>query len=369
MKNRIKNILLFIVLLIGSFCQAQTGIGTTTPATKLHVKSNGATFRLEGTDNTYMEFYPQGSSTRYGLFGFQFAGSTDMNLMNQSSNGALILSTNNTERLRINSAGRVGIGTSFPATSLHIENSNVLGSGNPSSNNVPSLYIFNTNNTNSDANAIATIRTGGTNGGKPFLTWDVANIAGFSMGINNPTGQLVINNTWDFSVGTVANNMMIMNRTGQSRVIIPSSAGSYVTDWPSGWGGGLATFDFSCAGIYYNTLAARSDIRLKKDINPLSNDLRDKFMQLNPVTYHWKDTSKDPKLQYGLIAQETEKIFPEMVSTATDEMQTKSINYQDLHAISIKVIQEQQKQIELLLKNQKQMEKRIKILELKNKKK
>lgn len=359
---------IFIFLFASFTIKAQTGIGTTNPITKLHVKSNGAIFRIEGTDHAYMEFFPQGSSSRYAYFGYPTAGNNDLNLVNQTA-GSLVFGTTYLERMRINAAGKIGIGTSSPATMLHIENSNVLGSGNPGSSTVPNLYIFNSNNSSSDASAIATIRTNGISGGKPFLTWDVNGVSGFSMGINNPNGQLIINNTWDFTVGTATNNLMIFNRTGPSRVIIPAYNGSYTSDWPSGWGGGFTTFDISCASIYYNGLVQRSDLRLKKDISPLSQDIVNKYLKLNPVTYYWKDKALDQKLQYGLIAQETEKIFPELVSTATDEMQTKSINYQDLHAISLKVIQEQQKQIETLLKNQNKLEKRVQGLESKMKNK
>lgn len=211
---------------------------------------------------------------------------------------------------------------------------------------------------------MVTIRTGGTSGGNPFLTWDVANVSGYSMGINNSTGQLVINGSWDFSAGNTANNMAIFNRSGQSRAIFPSAGGSYLSDWPSGWGGGLVTFDFSAAGIYYTSLTARSDVRLKNTIQTISTDLVKKYLQLRPVSYFWNQSlGFDTKLQYGLIAQEVEPLFPEMVNTATDAQQTKSINYQSLHALSLKIIQEQQKQLEALQQKLASLEERMLLLE------
>jgi hypothetical protein len=159
---------------------------------------------------------------------------------------------------------------------------------------------------------------------------------------------------------------MIINRTGQSRVIIPSSAGSFAADWPSGWGGGLITFDVSAASIYANGYVTRSDSRLKNSVENISNELIAKYLQLRPVSYYWnQDQPRDTKLQYGLIAQEVEPLFPEMVNTGTDEMQTKSVNYQSLHAISLKVIQEQQKQIEILQQKQASLEQRLLLLESK----
>jgi hypothetical protein len=110
----------FLLLLSSLFGFAQTGIGTTTPITKLHVKSNGATFRLEGTDHTYMEFYPQGSTTRFGWIGFPSSNSNDLTISSQNASGSLIFNTNNVERFRVNSSGFIGIGTSNPTVRLQV---------------------------------------------------------------------------------------------------------------------------------------------------------------------------------------------------------------------------------------------------------
>ena len=46
-----------------------------------------------------------------------------------------------------------------------------------------------------------------------------------------------------------------------------------------------------------------SDIALKKDVQKLDDNMIGKVMQLNPVTYRWKEDSEDENLKYGLIAQ------------------------------------------------------------------
>ena len=98
---------LLAMLFANSF--AQTGIGTITPATKLHVKSNGATFRLEGTDHTYMEFFPQGSVNRYAYLGFPGAASTTLTLMNNNASGIIALGTNNATRFTIDNNGHTAL--------------------------------------------------------------------------------------------------------------------------------------------------------------------------------------------------------------------------------------------------------------------
>lgn len=263
-----------------------------------------------------------------------------------------------------NTTGNVGIGVAAPSTNLHVENGNLFGA-NPASTTSPSLYIYNNNNASTSAHATALVRTGGLSSGKPYIGMDVINQFGYSMGVNNPTDQFIFNTAWNFSTGTAGNNAITINRSGQSRVVIPSDGGAIAPSWPSGWGGGLITYDFACAGIYYTSMTARSDKRLKNTIVDLGMDINKKYLNLRPVNYYWNDGSDNKKKQYGFIAQEVELLFPELVSIANDSMETKSVNYQALHALSLKVIQTQQSEIEALKKNQAETEKRLLQLEAK----
>jgi hypothetical protein len=87
-----------------------------------------------------------------------------------------------------------------------------------------------------------------------------------------------------------------------------------------------------------------SDGRLKKNITPISSALS-KILSLEGVTYDWrKDEFPERNFlagkQYGLIAQELEKIIPELVDT--DEEGWKSIEYSHLVPVLIEAIKEQQ---------------------------
>ncbi len=280
-------------------------------------------------------------------------------------NGNYISNDGGNEGIRIDNTGNIGIGSTVPTTSLYIENGNAIGAGNPASTTGPSLRIHNTNSTSTTAHATELISTAGTGSGKPYLGLDITGNFGYSMGINNPTDQLILNTTWNFATGTTANNALTINRLGQSRVVIPSETGALAPSWPSGWGGGLITYDFACAGIYYTSMLARSDRRLKNTIVDLDQEVFSKYLQLRPVNYYWNDGSDNKHKQYGLIAQEVEELFPDMVSVANDSMQTKSVNFQALHALSLKVIQEQQKLIEALQQKQAALEKRLLLIESK----
>ena len=89
-------------------------------------------------------------------------------------------------------------------------------------------------------------------------------------------------------------------------------------------------------------VVSNSDIRLKSDIKLLTNAV-DTVKALRGVTY-----IKDDKASIGLIAQEVEEVLPQMVHTADDEMGTKSVNYQNMVALLIEAVKEQQKEIDAL---------------------
>ena len=96
------------------------------------------------------------------------------------------------------------------------------------------------------------------------------------------------------------------------------------------------TLDMSAAGAatFNDNVTAYSDKRLKDNIETIENGL-DKVEQLRGVTY-----TRDEKESIGVIAQEVEKILPEIVLTADDEMGTKSVDYSRLTAVLIEAVKE-----------------------------
>lgn len=70
-----------------------------------------------------------------------------------------------------------------------------------------------------------------------------------------------------------------------------------------------------------------SDIRMKRDVANVSKDDIDKLTNLAPKQYVYKEDPKN-RLQYGLIAQDVEKIYPNLVETGPNGM--KSMRYNDL---------------------------------------
>lgn len=72
-----------------------------------------------------------------------------------------------------------------------------------------------------------------------------------------------------------------------------------------------------------------SDLRLKKDVSSLQGDY-EKIASLEGVSFYWQDKNIDPEKQIGLIAQQVEKVYPELVKH--DEKGVKSVNYSHLVA-------------------------------------
>ncbi len=121
--------------------------------------------------------------------------------------------------------------------------------------------------------------------------------------------------------------------------------------------------------LYSVNVVNVSDATLKKDITPLTYGLKD-LMKLNPVSYKWKDNKigntiipedlQETKL--GFLAQDLLKVVPEVVRThdwkVIDEKHPRDytysknevmgVMYNDLIPLTVKSIQDQQKEIEEL---------------------
>ena len=113
-----------------------------------------------------------------------------------------------------------------------------------------------------------------------------------------------------------------------------------------------STVNFNGASCNGTTWANASDYRLKRDIQPMSKYGLSTVMQLKPVSYFYKaDKTNHPEV--GFIAQEVQKIVPEVVSGTEGDItkgETLGLSYGNLVPVLTKAIQEQQATIEALQK-------------------
>ncbi|MBW1898140.1 MAG: tail fiber domain-containing protein, partial [Deltaproteobacteria bacterium] len=121
-----------------------------------------------------------------------------------------------------------------------------------------------------------------------------------------------------------------------------------LTPGPGGDTDGLVIVNGS--GTYSGTWTQSSDKRYKKNIQPLHNTI-EAIKKLNGVRYEY-NTELFPEKNFesgkhiGLIAQDVEKVFPELVKTDSEGF--KSVAYQNIVAVLIEAIKEQQHKIERL---------------------
>jgi hypothetical protein len=108
------------------------------------------------------------------------------------------------------------------------------------------------------------------------------------------------------------------------------TAGATVATFQSGTG--------SCTVTPNAGMSCSSDIRLKENVEEIINGL-DKVLNLRGVTFQWKERSAaDDSRHMGFIAQEVEKVAPELVSN--DARGYKQVNYANFVAVLTEAVKD-----------------------------
>jgi hypothetical protein len=136
----------------------------------------------------------------------------------------------------------------------------------------------------------------------------------------NTAERMRIDSAGKVGIGTVTPNNAAQ-LTVDGGTLTPYGLLSYGNDvggFFSAYANGCATY---VAYANYGAYSAcpngfASDRRLKTDIVPMRSAL-DTIGKLNPVTFHWRDGTDQARshkeLQFGLIAQDVQKVIPELV--------------------------------------------------------
>ena len=94
-----------------------------------------------------------------------------------------------------------------------------------------------------------------------------------------------------------------------------------------------------------NDIVAFSDISVKENIRPIPHAIQ-KVKKLNGRLYTRNDCEDPEKIHMGLIAQEVDKVIPEVVKDLPEGK--KAVAYQNIIGLLIEAIKDQQKQIDEL---------------------
>ncbi|MEO5684698.1 MAG: tail fiber domain-containing protein [Chitinophagaceae bacterium] len=237
----------------------------------------------------------------------------------------------------------------------------IVGRGNI--NNYLQLNIQNqSNGTTASSDVVATADNGSetTNYIDMGINSSTYAATGILGGINNAYLYTTGN---DFVIGNSTNNKSLIfytttggTNTERMRItnagLIPGqdntySAGNSTNRWTAIWSA--------------NGTIQTSDLRLKKNILPLAYGLKE-VLQLQPVSYDWKDNSGTNKI--GLIAQEVKKLIPQVVA-GDEEKENLGMNYAELVPVLINAIKEQEMHLAAQQKELDKMKKEIALLKAK----
>jgi hypothetical protein len=369
------------------------------------VGAGGGSTQGDGADDGFLRLSAGGGTNSNTQASIDLSGYS--NVADMGSN--ILFRTAGSERLRINADGKMGIGTSSPSATFHIQNANTTGAADPASNSLPSIYLYNTNSASTSANSILALRTSGSGGGNPFLSFDISGIRGYSMGIDNgDADKFKIIPNWNFT----SLNVPILTVDTDSRVGIGTASPArrlhvqssdntsvYIESTTSDnngmmvlnantnqyWGNGYHEFImFQRQGTTIGQITApnessvnyatTSDYRLKKDLKPFKG--LELINRLKTYDFAWK--INDSRM-YGFMAHELQDVLPYLVTGQKDAVDStgkilpQTVDYSKLTPILVKAIQEQDETINNLKKDKQQLEQTLKdiqerLLKLENKK-
>ncbi len=122
----------------------------------------------------------------------------------------------------------------------------------------------------------------------------------------------------------------------------------YVGNSNGSWCGSTNLLCVETNAYAHGSFVDSSDERFKKDISTIDNAL-EKVTALRGVYYYWDPDNgfhSDTGRKIGVIAQEVEKVLPEVVHGQGNEY--RGVAYGKLNALLVEAIKEQQKEIEML---------------------
>jgi hypothetical protein len=153
-------------------------------------------------------------------------------------------------------------------------------------------------------------------------------------------GTGIWNSSGNVGIGTASPSTDLHIYGGNQPLYLRNT--SFATDWRLGPDGSnsFTVYNSSNVGVYIvngqTSWTANSDIRLKKDFQPLDNALEG-LLQITGWTYHYKtDSSTDPR-RVGVIAQDVQNVLPEAIAEKDGYL---GVRYTELVPLIINAVKE-----------------------------
>lgn len=304
------------------------GIGTIAPVQKLSLASGNSNIALQMSFNT---------ATGATVVGLQ---SDNSFIINQQIGQPLIFNTSNAERMRIDSSGNIGVGTTSIIATFDV-NGEIRTASSANWNYAALNVVRKASNTSTPrmiSMALGGDDSASTTIGAYNAIWGIYNASPSASSTssalqgemayaayyghrwyNNGTERMRIDSSGQLWKGY--SSQIFTASTYQFGVSFPgsSSQGIVIKNTENNQAGAAIRFvdylgNFTGGGIYFQTsgsvsYSASSDYRLKKDIQPITNGLST-ITSLNPVSFKWK--ADDTKGE-GFIAHELAKYIPNAV--------------------------------------------------------
>jgi hypothetical protein len=224
----------------------------------------------------------------------------------------------------IHTLSNVGVGTTNPTSALTIQgDANISGVTTSSGGFVGNLTGDVTGTATTSTNSNNTNITNDTSSSSTHYPTFVSNVSGYRP-------QKVTSSRLTFVPSTGTLGITSINCSGTITV------GTLIASSVNYNGNVSITGDLDVLG----DISSSSDINLKENIKTVENSL-DTLTQLRGVSFDWKKTGRS---SYGVIAQELEKILPELVKTG----EVKSVNYNGLIGVLIEAVKELSEEVKEL---------------------
>jgi hypothetical protein len=284
----------------------RVGIGTDSPAKKLHVQHSSINpSSVYGTllveENNEASVGILGTSYSSVYFGDAASPYTGGIIYAHSDNHLEFRVSGNSEKMRITSSGNVGIGTTGPGYKLDVNGGGGIRVKDASN---PLIYFS---------------RTNGVNGGIGMTDDTKMRFAVGTAGLGSNT-KMVIQTNGRVGIGTTSPGQMLDvsgNIKCDSLYINGPSIPLYFehtfygTRIKANCNGLLVQNGSTYYPVYASAFSVQSDYRLKSNVVPLDNAI-DRLKQMSAHRFNWNDRINEPKVD-GFIAHELSEIIPEAV--------------------------------------------------------